>query len=97
MNPFEYRKKPAIVEAFQMTPARHSSNYDWPEWLHKAWNEKDGDPGSLFLVAPPSRAMGIGTLEGILLVNENDWIIRGVAGELYPCKPEIFEATYEKV
>lgn len=37
------------------------------------------------------------TLEGIMLVSPGDWIITGVKGEHYPCKPDIFEATYEKV
>lgn len=37
------------------------------------------------------------TLEGLMRANKGDWIILGVAGELYPCKPDIFEATYEKV
>lgn len=39
----------------------------------------------------------IPTLEGIMLGVENDWVIRGVQGELYPCKPDIFEATYEPI
>ena len=37
----------------------------------------------------------IETLEGIMTANVNDWIIKGVAGEFYPCKPDIFEQTYE--
>lgn len=45
----------------------------------------------------PNGVLGIKTLEGIMTANQNDWIIRGVKGELYPCKPDIFEATYEKV
>ena len=40
--------------------------------------------------------LDIPTLEGLMHASENDWIIRGVKGELYPCKPDIFEATYEK-
>jgi len=39
----------------------------------------------------------IRTLEGTMTANEGDWIIRGVKGELYPCKPDIFDATYERV
>jgi hypothetical protein len=39
----------------------------------------------------------IETLEGDMIVNDGDWIIRGIKGEYYPCKPDIFEATYEKV
>ena len=39
----------------------------------------------------------IPTLEGLMLARQGDWVIRGVAGELYPCKPDIFDATYEPV
>lgn len=39
----------------------------------------------------------INTLEGVMRANVGDWIIKGVKGELYPCKPDIFEATYERV
>jgi hypothetical protein len=39
--------------------------------------------------------MGLVTLEGILTVSEGDWIIKGVKGEFYPCKPDVFELTYE--
>ena len=41
--------------------------------------------------------MEIETLEGVMKANKGDWIIRGVKGELYPCKPDVFEMTYEKV
>lgn len=41
--------------------------------------------------------MNIPTLEGLMIASEGDWIIRGVKGEIYPCKPDIFEATYEAV
>ena len=41
--------------------------------------------------------MEIETLEGIMKADEGDWIIKGVKGELYPCKPDVFEMTYEKV
>ena len=40
-------------------------------------------------------ALAIPTLEGLMIAVEHDWVIRGVAGELYPCKPDIFEQTYE--
>ena len=39
----------------------------------------------------------IATLEGVMTANPNDWIIQGVKGEIYPCKPDIFQATYEAV
>ena len=41
--------------------------------------------------------MEIETLEGVMKADKGDWIIKGVKGELYPCKPDVFEMTYEKV
>ena len=41
--------------------------------------------------------MEIETLEGVMKANKGDWIIRGVKGELYPCKPDVFDMTYKKV
>ncbi|KKK47174.1 hypothetical protein LCGC14_3157870 [marine sediment metagenome] len=91
----QYRKKPVVIEAFQMTEARRRDNSEWPEWLHRAWN-MEGE-GALFINSddPQRQRLCIGTLEGVHKVDWNDWIIRGVKGELYPCKPDIFEATYE--
>ncbi len=93
-----YRKKPVVIEAFQMTKERRASNADWPSWMHEAWNQGAGEPGSLFPADYPhsngTDELKIGTLEGTLLVSWGDYIIRGVQGELYPCKPDIFEATY---
>lgn len=95
-----YRKKPVAIEAFQMTKERRMDNTDWPEWLHQAWNENRDECGSLQRVdmtaALPDH-LEIITLEGKHRVSWGDWIIRGVAGELYPCKPDIFAATYEPV
>ena len=91
-----FTKKPVVIEAFQMTEERRASNADWPEWMHQAWQLDREAPGSLY---PTEEGTGdgtlsIGTLEGQHLVSWGDWIIRGVKGELYPCKPGIFEATY---
>lgn len=93
----KFRKKPVVIEAFQMTKERCADLADWPDWLLEAWMLDRGTPGSLY---PTKAGMGdgtvsIGTLEGQLLVSFGDWIIKGVKGELYPCKPDIFEATYE--
>lgn len=96
----KFRKKPVVVEAFQMTEARRMDNSDWPEWLNEAWNKEEGQPGALFRQnkdAPMPDLLCIQTLEGIHLVSWDDWIIQGVNGELYHCKPEIFEKTYEAV
>jgi hypothetical protein len=93
----KYRKKPVVIEAFQMTPERRVDNADWPAWLGKAWNEERGKPGSLYpkVEGTADGLLAIATLEGEHLVSWGDWIIQGVHGELYPCKPDIFDKTYE--
>ena len=55
------------------------------------------DGGPLMGVTTDEIGMVIPTLEGVMVARENDWIIKGVAGELYPCKPHIFKATYEAI
>lgn len=96
-----YRKKPVEIEAFQMTRERRADNRDWPNWLNKAWNDQWPEPGTVscedFPNSDGTDRLVIATLEGPLAVGWNDWIIRGVMGELYPCKPDIFAATYEPV
>lgn len=95
----QYRKKPVVIEAFQMTLKRRIDNSDWPAWLTNAWNGEPNKAGTLQRTMPydekPTDELEIVTLEGIHRVSWGDWIIRGVQGELYPCKPEIFAATYE--
>jgi hypothetical protein len=94
----KFRKKPVEIEAFQMTPARRMDNSEWPSWLHEAWNTERNEPGALQRVnmnASLPDHLQIVTLEGLHLVSWGDWIIRGVKGELYPCKPDIFVATYD--
>ena len=98
----KFRKKPVVIEAFQMTKARRQDNREWPEWLNQAWNKDRETVGALYPTAKPTEAvsydpLSIGTLEGAHTVSWGDWIIRGVKGELYLCKPDIFEATYEAV
>jgi len=99
MNQTAYRKKPVVIEAFQMTRARRQDNRDWPEWLNRAWNETWPTPGAVSCEDYPTSdgtdRLIIYTLEGAHLVGWDDWIIQGVKGELYPCKPDIFAATYE--
>lgn len=84
----KYRRKPEEVEAFRMKKVGPSS-LDWPEWAQAAWCD-----GVMFADGETNR-LTIKTLEGNHAVNDGDWIIRGVRGELYPCKPDIFEAAYE--
>lgn len=95
----KYRKKPIVIEAFQMTLKRRWDNSEWPEWLHMAWNSEAHTPGSLWIDPGDERRETLicGTLERALEISWDDWIIQGIQGEIYPCKPDIFEATYEPV
>ncbi len=78
------RKKPLVVEARQFTD--EPSAYEIAEWCG----------GDVFVYgAAQRRAMRISTLEGYVLALPGDWIIQGIKGEFYPCKPDIFAATYE--
>jgi hypothetical protein len=85
----KYRKKPIIVEATQYFANMGEHTAQTPVWLIDACID-----GRIF--ARDNNTF-IKTLEGELKVNDGDWIIKGIQGELYPCKPDIFEATYEKV
>ena len=93
----KFRKKPVVIEAFQMTHERLENNSDWPHWLRTAWYRTVGEEGAFWCSPKDPRRLFISTLEGPLTVRPGDWIIRGVAGEIYPCKPHVFEATYDAV
>jgi len=90
-----YRKKPVVIEAFQMTIKRMENDVDWPKWLIAARDLDTDKRNSLFLDVHNN--MRIMTLEGAHFVTPGDFIIQGVQGELYPCKPDIFHATYNPV
>jgi hypothetical protein len=96
---YQFRKKPVVIEAFQMTPERRTDNSEWPQWLHQAWNLPPERLGSIgWADMPDAKGTGklrVRTLEGVMTFEWGDWIIRGVKGELYACKPDIFAATYE--
>lgn len=88
-----FRKKPVVIEARQFISASPFSeeNCDLMEWI-------DGNGGdSHITTGEGATALFISTLEGEMRADLQDWIIRGVKGELYPCKPDIFAATYEPV
>ena len=94
----KYRKKPIEIEAFQMTKERRRDNSEWPEWLNAAWQKRIGEDGALWCdVDPPHEFLHISTMEGVLNISWGDWIINDEMGWIYPCKPNIFEATYESV
>lgn len=88
----QYRKKPVVIEAYQVTEGFFDRLDSWPQWLQDAYKKEFDTVGALYMLAS---VLMVATLEGPLTVSMNDWIIKGVKGELYPCKPDIFEATYD--
>ncbi|WP_338230805.1 hypothetical protein [Lactiplantibacillus paraxiangfangensis] len=88
----KYRKKPVTIEAFKWTGDVDQS--EDPEWICKAIKTKDVEFKD---VGTDKAKMVIRTLEGYMIADRGDYVIRGVHGELYPCKPDIFEETYELV
>lgn len=85
----KYRKKPVVIEAFQWFGSPEQS--EDPEWICDAINY-----GEAYFLNDGTHEFYIKTLEGDLRVTPGDFIIKGVKGEIYPCKPDIFEMTYEK-
>lgn len=85
----KYQKKPLVIEAYQLPPNDDQTRRLPPPWLMKAIVD-----GQVQVLAEPPCAH-IVTLEGVMTANVGDWIIQGVKGEIYPCKPDIFAATYE--
>jgi hypothetical protein len=83
-----YRKKPVVIEAYQFAVEMT------PEWAAEAyvngvlWDTADNEAGI---------ELHIETLEGEMVAEQGDFIIKGVHGEIYSCKPDIFEETYEEV
>ena len=77
-----FRKKPIVIEAVQLRP----------ESVHDCASFCGGH-----IKSHPLTGIVIQTLEGDMLASNGDWIIKGVKGEFYPCKPDIFEQTYEPV
>lgn len=91
----KYRKKPIIVEAFKWTG--DAAQEEDPVWIVEAIKRGDVHilpKGQYSDLAP---RMVIKTLEGDHWARVGDYIIQGVKGEIYPCKPDIFELTYEPV
>lgn len=94
----KYRKKPVTIEAFKYDGdlINRNGEYYVPKWAAEA--HKAGD---IFFASPdgkqPPTELYIRTLEGVHHASVGDYIIQGVQGEIYPCKPDIFEQTYEPV
>lgn len=82
----KYRKKPLVIEAKLLTAENMEPLEDWCRGSIKG-----------ILLPVHKRVLEIQTLEGEMRAQIGDWIIKGVNGEFYPCKPDIFEKTYEEV
>jgi len=93
---YRFRKLPVVIEAFKMTAERRWDNSEWPNWMHQAWNMELDEEGSLFCGEIDNGNLYIRTLEGVQLISWGDWIIQGIQGEIYPCRPDIFMETYEE-
>ena len=80
----KYRKKPGVIEAVQVTPQN----------LY-AISELSPDVEVVNLHDQEPTMVSVKTLHGVVIADPGDWIIKGTAGDFWPCKPDIFDATYE--
>jgi hypothetical protein len=80
-----FRKRPVTIEAMQLIDA--ASVLDIEEWINSSTTGYNTNPPTIW----------IDTLEGRMTANAGDWIIKGVNGEFYPCRDEIFIKTYQEV
>lgn len=88
----KYRKKPVVIDAWETSELLRCARETWselPETIMAIY-ETGG-------VVFETNAISIKTLEGTMRADKGDWVIKGVKGEFYPCKPDIFAATYEAV
>ena len=79
----KFRKKPIVIEAVQWTGKNIKEMFDFADWV--------------ISISDREKTIEIKTLEGTMMANKGDWIIKGVQDEFYPCKPDIFNITYELV
>lgn len=80
-----FRKKPVVIDAIQFDGTKDGEFKvtQFGASVTDFWRSEE--------------KLGIKTLEGVIYASKGDWIIKGIKGEFYPCKPDIFEATYEPV
>lgn len=103
----KYRKKPVVIDAWRVPVADDRSNEasiaNAAEEAETLVHHDLGSPEGMYVCLETIDHEGsyggieIDTLEGVMRADPGDWIIRGVKGEFYPCKSEIFEATYDEV
>ena len=91
-----YRKKPVVIEAQQYTFATLTPIIDWLIHNDVDYTYQCDELGKCS-GTPEGHTLALPTLEGSMTVSPGDYIIKGVQGEFYPCKPDIFHETYEEV
>ena len=87
----KFRKKPVVIEAIQLLESQLQSVFDF---IGESRNYPECEIAG---IDPSDGKFKIKTLEGVMVAELRDWIIKGINGEFYPCKPDIFEQTYEEV
>ena len=106
LKPTKYRKKPVVIEAMRFDTSSYSAMTEVARWcgglICSEAKASDWTDVAYWLDIPDNLEAdagqaGIPTLEGVMKASPGDYIIRGVQGEFYPCKPNIFEDTYEVV
>lgn len=100
----QFKKKPVVINAVNFAGIAREGNEIKPQFLmtddkimeaiNKGWEIGENEVGGIWL---EGQCLKIMTLEGCMDAIFGDYIIMGVKGELYPCKPDIFQLTYEKV
>jgi hypothetical protein len=88
----KYRKKPVVIEAWKVQQLLNLAARDFwnlPGRIKEAYDKAE--------VVFAASSIHINTLEGTMIAERDDFVIQGVQNELYPCKPDIFEKTYEPV
>lgn len=88
-----YRKLPVVIEAEKVSDLLYGFEHDFkllPKWVIDAYD-------NIVINTITHDSFNVKTLEGIVIATKDDYLIKGVDGELYPCKIDIFEKTYERV
>ena len=85
-EPKKFAHKPTVVEALKYTGKNHNDVVAFTQYQAR-----------VISVGTNDRFMEIDTLEGFIYADKGDWIIKGVKGEFYPCKPDVFEQSYEEI
>jgi len=88
--PSKFRKKPVVIEAMQIDFHDNDGVHQIMKWAGDSVRFFNYDPSVNHFYAAE-----VATLEGVMSAMQGDWLIQGVHGEFYPCKPDIFEKTYE--